>query len=88
MVLLGLVVPHVLDSAAAGRRGLVLIFLALFGLASVPFEVIAVLGEGGRFGAWEGAVTSHRSLAVTLLAAALLVGRWATLSPLPVSGRG
>jgi hypothetical protein len=76
LVLLGLVVPQVLDLAAAGRRGLVLVFLALFGLASVPFEVIAALGEGGRFGAWEGAVTSHRSLSVALLAAALLVGGW------------
>ena len=50
--------------------------LAILGLASVPFEVIAVLIEGGRFGRWEGAVTSHRSLSVVLLAAALLVGGW------------
>jgi hypothetical protein len=76
LVLLGLVAPHVLDLAAAGRRGWVLVFLVLLGLASVPFEVIAALGEGGRFGRWEGAVTSHRSTAVALLAVALLVGGW------------
>jgi hypothetical protein len=76
LVLLGLVVPHVLDLAAAGRRGLVLAFLVLLGLASVPFEVIASLGEGGRFGAWEGAIASHRGTAVALLAVALLIGGW------------
>jgi hypothetical protein len=79
MVLLGLVAPHVLDLAAAGRRRLVLVFLLLLGLASVPFDVIQVLGEGGRFGAWEGAIASHRSTAVALLAVTLLVGGWPRL---------
>jgi hypothetical protein len=76
LVLLGLVVPHVLDLAAAGRRGLVLVFLLGLGLASVPFEVIQILGEGGRLGAWEGAIASHRSTGVALLAVTLLVGGW------------
>ncbi len=79
LVLLGLVIPHVLDLAAAGRRRTVLVFLLLLGLASVPFDVIQALGEGGRFGAWEGAVASHRSTAVALLAVTLLVGGWPRL---------
>ncbi len=81
LVLLGLVVPHVFNLAAAGRRGWVLVFLSLLALASVPFEAVAALGADGRFGTWEGAVTSHRSTAVALLAVTLLVGGWAAVRP-------
>jgi hypothetical protein len=88
MVLLGLVVPHVLDLAAAGRRRAVMAFVALLLLASFPIEPFEALWKRGWLGDWAGVVLSHRSTGVALLAVALLAGGWPSLSRRSVTSAG
>jgi hypothetical protein len=69
LVLLGLVVPYVLDLWTAGRREHAVAIVGLLAFVSLPYFVT------------EPVFPSHRSLGVAQLALCVLVFGWSTHSP-------